>query len=85
MEERLPKPLWSAIQFAVSMIRKGQPPGQAIHRASNYYGVPEHEVAQHVGRRGGRAAGARKRRGHANTAPETTSNGNTNTGEGTNG
>jgi hypothetical protein len=54
-KKRLPKPLWMAVNFAASMMRKGQPRTQAVKIASNYYKVNYYDVMSGLAQRGGRA------------------------------
>lgn len=76
----------AAANEAARMIREeGRRPKEAIYTAASFVGVAMRDVAVALGRRGGRVASARKRRGQATIATENTSEGNTDTGESTNG
>jgi hypothetical protein len=51
MQERLSKDLWQAVNFAASMIKKGQRPQDAVRISARYYKVDYREVAKHCGKR----------------------------------
>ena len=51
MQELLPKDLWKAVNFAASMINKGQRPQDAVRISARYYKVDSREVAKHCGKR----------------------------------
>jgi len=53
--------LYKAVMFARTMIREGKPPGVAISRAADYYGVETADVARYVGQAGGTCAQRRRR------------------------
>jgi hypothetical protein len=40
---------YSAVMFALRMMRQGTPPGIANTRAANYYGVSVQDVAHYTG------------------------------------
>ena len=54
-KKRLPKDLWRAINFAASMMRKGQHRVESVKIASNYYNVDFSDVMSGLAQRAGRA------------------------------
>ncbi len=54
IQERLPKDLWMAVNFASSMIRKGTPFHTGVVRAANYYKVDPSDVQRALAQRSGR-------------------------------
>jgi len=54
-KKRLPKDLWSAINFAAAMMGNGQHRVEAVKIASNYYKVNFNDVMSGLAQRAGRA------------------------------
>lgn len=60
-KQRLPKNIWSAVSFAISMMNKNQTRNHAYNTAAKHYGVDYQDVASGVAQRGGRKAAANKK------------------------
>lgn len=54
IQEKLPKELWQAAEFAASMIRNGTPFHRAVVIAAKYYKVEASEVQRALAQRSGR-------------------------------
>lgn len=55
VQQRLSTELWQAVNFAGSMIRKGQPFHKAVVVAARYYHVDADEVQKALAQRSGRS------------------------------
>lgn len=56
------KRLYSAVSFALAMMRKGQPAYEAVYRAAGYYKVDPSDVGHYCGQAAGRISGQRRRK-----------------------
>jgi len=61
IQARLPKDVWSAVEFAASMLRKGDTHAKAVRVASTYYKVEAADVRAGLSQRSGRNQTGKKR------------------------
>ena len=61
IQARLPTDVWSAVEFAASMLHKGEPHAKAVRVASTYYKVNATEVRAALSQRSGRNQIGKKR------------------------
>ncbi len=61
IQQRLPRDVWQAANFAGSLIRKGKHPNEAARIAAGYYSVEAAQVRSAVSQRSGRSRQGVKR------------------------